>query len=80
MKKKEQSSIEWLISQIKEDQLTQAKTPIEWSEIYEQAKQLHKKEIIDFGYLQINYIEAEIGDSIFKKVPEEIYAEKYSTE
>ena len=47
MKEKEQRSIEWLISQIKEDQLTKAKTPIEWSEIYEQAKELHKKEIME---------------------------------
>lgn len=47
MKEKEQRSIEWLISQIKEDQLTKAKTPIEWAEIYERAKELHKKEIAE---------------------------------
>ena len=37
-----------------------------------------KEQLVAFGYSQINYIDAEIGDLIYKKVPEEIYSEYYS--
>lgn len=76
MNEKEQSSIEWLIEQLGETGFSHI---TDMESLIKEAKQLHKKEIIDFGYLQINYIEAEIGDLIYKKVPEEIYNEKYST-
>ena len=36
-----------------------------------------KKQLICFGYSQINYIDSEIGDLIYKKVPEEIYKESF---
>ena len=36
-----------------------------------------KKQLVDFGYSQINYIDAEIGDLIYKKVPEEIYSQSF---
>jgi len=36
-----------------------------------------KEQLISFGYTQIQYIDAEIGDCIYKKVPEEIYNETY---
>ena len=76
MKEKEQSSIEWLISQIKEDQLTKAKTPIEWAEIYERAKELHKKEVVE-AFSESRLTHPMIG---FKHLTfEDYYNEKYST-
>lgn len=39
-----------------------------------------KKQLIGFGYSQIQYIDAEIGDLIYRKVPEEVYAEIYNAE
>jgi len=38
---------------------------------------MEKKQLIGFGYSQIQYIDAEIGDLIYKKVPEEIFEETY---
>ena len=40
-----QSSIEWLINCITEDQILKAKSLNEWLEIFEQAKAMHKEEI-----------------------------------
>ena len=40
-----QSSIEWLISHIAEDQTVKAKSQSEWLEIIEQAKAMHKEEM-----------------------------------
>ena len=36
---------------------------------------MEKQQLINFGYLQIQNIDSEIGDLIYKKVPEEIYNE-----
>jgi hypothetical protein len=36
-----------------------------------------RQQLISFGYTQIQYVDAEIGDCICKKVPEEIYNETY---
>ena len=36
-----------------------------------------KEQLISFGYTQIQYVDAEIGDCICKKLPEEIYNETY---
>lgn len=36
-----------------------------------------KQQLISFGYAQIQHIESELGDLIYKKVPEEIYEEAY---
>jgi hypothetical protein len=44
-----QSSIEWLISCITEDQMVKAKSLNEWLEIFDQAKAMHRKEI-EFSY------------------------------
>ena len=41
------------------------------------AKQMEKEQLISFVYTQIQYVDAEIGDCIYKKVPEEIYNETY---
>lgn len=41
------TSIEWLIKQIKNDHNEKCLTGIEWIKIFEQAKEMHKKDIID---------------------------------
>ena len=45
MSKKIESSVDWLISCITEDQMVKAKSLNEWLEIFEQAKAMHKEEI-----------------------------------
>ena len=45
MSNKKQSSIDWLISCVTEDQMVKSKSLNEWLEIFEQAKSMHKKEI-----------------------------------
>jgi len=40
-------------------------------------KELEKEQMISFAYTQIQYIDAEIGDLIYKKLPQEIYNETY---
>jgi len=49
MSNNKQSSVEWLISQIAEDQMIKAKSLNEWTKIFEQAKAMHKEEMIDFA-------------------------------
>jgi ElaB/YqjD/DUF883 family membrane-anchored ribosome-binding protein len=36
-----------------------------------------KQQLIAFGYSQIQQIDSELGDLIYKKVPEEIYNETF---
>ena len=38
-----------------------------------EALENEKKQLIAFGYSQIQQIDSELGDLIYKKVPEEIY-------
>lgn len=45
-----QSSIEWLINCITEDQMIKAKSLNEWILLFEQAKEMHKQEIMDAWY------------------------------
>ena len=52
-----QTAVEWLINQITEDQMINAKSLNKWLEIFEQAKAMHKEEIIeayDDGWLYNN--------------------------
>ena len=54
MSKKIQSSVDWLISCITEDQMVKAKSLNEWYSIFQQAKAMHKAEIVKSsaqGYL-----------------------------
>ena len=44
---KKQSSVEWLINCITEDQMVKSKSLYEWLEIFEQAKAMHKEEIVE---------------------------------
>jgi hypothetical protein len=41
------TAIDWLIEQIKDDQFKKVKTYLEWSKIFEQAKELEKEQIMD---------------------------------
>ena len=69
-----QSSIEWLISCITEDQMVKAKSLNEWLEIFQQAKAMHKEEMINFSYKVLN----ESNDSFNGYVDEEkIYNETF---
>lgn len=42
-----------------------------------EALENEKKQLIAFGYSQIHQIDSEIGNLIYKKVPEEIYNETF---
>jgi hypothetical protein len=56
------TAIDWLIEQIKDDQFNKVKTNLEWSEIFKQAKELEKEQIIDayiIPYDSFWYIDAE---------------------
>ena len=46
MSDKKQNSVDWLISCITEDQMVKTKSLNEWLEIFEQAKAMHKEEIV----------------------------------
>jgi hypothetical protein len=39
-----------------------------------------KEQLIAFGYAQIQEIDSELGDLIYKKVPEEIYNQTYGSQ
>ena len=73
MSNKKQTAVEWLWGQIK-PRCDFDNVP---DSILEQAKEIEKQQIISFGYTQIQYIDVEIGDLIYQKVPEEIYNETY---
>jgi hypothetical protein len=44
---KEQTAVEWLIKEIKNDSLVMAKSSKEWNQTFEQAKEMEKQQIID---------------------------------
>lgn len=75
-----QSAVEYLVKEFSEI-LGKIKTePMQdllMVDAINKAKQLEKEQLISFGYTQIQYIDAEIGDLIYKKVPEEIYTETF---
>ena len=75
-----QSSIEWLIGCISEDQMVKAKSLNEWLEIFEQAKAMHKEQIIN-AYEQGEedaYWHPEIGYSRKYKDSEQYYNETFN--
>ena len=41
------TAVEWLIEQIKDDQFKKVKTDLQWSKIFEQAKEMEKEQIED---------------------------------
>ena len=42
---KKQSSVDWLISQITDDQMVKSKSLYEWLEIFEKAKAMHSQDV-----------------------------------
>jgi hypothetical protein len=44
---KKQTSIEWLIQSIVEDQTIKAKSMSEWNLVFEKVKQMYKEEVTD---------------------------------
>jgi hypothetical protein len=69
------------------------KTAVEWFEqklddlnieipfgVFEEAKEMFEEQTIKMLYIQIQYIDAEIGDLIYKKLPEEIYNETFKNQ
>lgn len=66
-------------------------TAVEWLELvyhsqqgylserdFKEAKAMEKEQMISFAYTQIQYIQSDIGDLIYTKIPEEIYSETYN--
>jgi len=45
-----QTAVEWLVNHITEDQIIKAKSMYEWLEIFEQAKQMEKEQIMEAVY------------------------------
>jgi len=78
-----QTAVEYLVKELSEilgKIQTQPMQDLLMIDAINKAKQLEKEQLIGFGYSQINYIDAEIGDLIYKKVPEEIYNETFGVE
>ena len=70
-----QTAVEWLVENVI------ISAPINWdSTIVEQAKEMEKKNTIAFGYRCIGEVDSELGDLIYKKVPEEVYNETFKSE
>ena len=67
---KKQTAVEWL----EEIYLT---TGIDRNVHFNQAKAMHKDEIISFGYQCTGAMESELGDIIYNKLPEDIYNETF---
>jgi hypothetical protein len=66
-----QTAIEWIISQIVEDQTIKAKSMTEWINIFEQAKEMEKEEIIK------SYEEGHFHLELDSYNPEQYYNETY---
>jgi hypothetical protein len=69
-----QTAVEWLTH------IFYANEGIMKSEWLEQAKEMEKKNTIAFGYRCIGEVDSELGDLIYKKVPEEVYNEIFKSE
>jgi hypothetical protein len=74
-----QTAVEWLVEQLRgyDDKGDFIFNGVITFELIEQAKEMHKEQMIAFAYEQIQEMESELGDIIYKKVPEEIYNETY---
>ena len=66
-----QTAIEYLIQEIKNDALVQAKSTEEWNEVFRIAKEMEREQIIDAYYEGKEY-----G---FKEQGEQYYKETYGT-
>lgn len=76
-----QSSIDWLISCIAEDQMVKSKSLNEWLENFEQAKAKHKEEIKNAQMDMYNYLnDLPDGLTYFAQLQKaEDFADNYKT-
>lgn len=75
---KKQTAVEWLVDQLT-DELHEAYHPV-LAKLYEQAKEMERKQIIDACYEFAFRILVEDGELLYTKIPEEIYKETYGDE
>lgn len=68
-----QTAVEWLIEKMLDSGIGICK---EWRE---QAKEMEKENTMAFGYRCIGEVDSELGDLVYKKVPEEVYNETYGS-
>ena len=54
-----QTAVEWLISQIKDDQVNKAKSEAEWQNVFKQALKMEKNQILDMIDSQVDLLEDE---------------------
>jgi len=77
------TAVEWLIEQIKDDQFKKVKTDLQWSKIFEQAKEMEKKQIIEahgnkqkrggsVGYVYYNLSGEQYYNETYKSKQDEI--------
>ena len=76
MSNNKQNSVEWLISQITEDQMAKAKSIHEWISIFEQAKAMHKEEI-ERAHYEGSVIVMSKPDDDMLQLAEQYYNETY---
>jgi hypothetical protein len=74
-----QTSIEWLINQIKEDQSIKAKSMGEWNTVFEQAKAMEKEQIIN-SYRDGRSDQQSKETRFYNRNAEYYYNEKYKSE
>ena len=70
MSKTEQSSIEWLIQNIVEDQTIKSKSMSEWIKIFDNSKVMHKEEICQFVS---DYLDDAADDMTAEEYYDQIY-------
>ena len=54
-----QTAVEWLINQIKDDQVNKAKSEVEWQNVFKQALKMEKNQILDMIDSQVDLLEDE---------------------
>jgi hypothetical protein len=71
------TAIDWLIEQIKNDQFNKVKTNLEWSEIFKQAKELEKEQIMN-AYGVKTFRTIKMGLDVYEQINgEQYYNETY---
>jgi len=58
-----QTAVEWLISQIKDDQVNKAKSEAEWQKVFKQALKMEKSQILDMIDSQVDPLEDDDFDT-----------------
>lgn len=68
---KEQTAVDWLREQFHKVPFSQ------FGNLFQEAKEMEKKQIISFAYKQIENCHNEMGEIMYSKVPEELYNDTY---